>query len=238
MRMFAFMAGLMLAAPAFAQTKVVLADCKIGSGCRCNLSDATGEVAAVTIGSALPSGWQDMVLVNNDGDYFWSALSRDDIDLTYGGDGQCDLELFAAIVPEDGLWVGTAGTGSVGQCPAGLREQLQPQLDSIAIPRNVKWGGRFNPDAIAVGGKNTAITWTEVRPDYFTGAGMTNGGAGSNEIVAITVDYTATLISPTQMDGTLALRVEAKGGNQAILAQLGMADCKVDVPLEFVKRGG
>lgn len=237
MRLFVFIAGLMLAAPAFAQTKAVLAECATG-GCRCNLSEATGLDAATLFGTDLPDGWEDMVLVSADGSYFWSAASREDIDTAYGGDGQCDLELFAALVPEDGLWVGTAGKGKVGQCPAGLREQLQPQLDSIAIPRKVKWGGTFDPDAIVMGGKNTAITWTGVRPDYFTGTAVTNGGAGANAAVSISVDYTATLLSPTRMDGTVALRVKAKGGNQAILAQLGMADCKVDVPIEFAKTGG
>ncbi len=237
MRALFLILGLMLATPAVAQTKVVLADCKPG-GCRCNLSDATGDVAAVAIGLDLPTGWENMVLVNDDGKYFWSTASREDIDLIYGGDGQCDLELFAAIVPQDGLWVATAGAGSVGQCPADLRAQLQPQLDSVAIPRRVTWGGRFDPDRLAVGGTNTAITWTEVRPDYFTGAAVTNGGMGSNAVVDITVDFTATLISPTQMDATLALRVKAKGNNQAILAQLGMGNCKIDVPLLFTRTGG
>jgi hypothetical protein len=36
----------------------------------------------------------------------------------------------------------------------------------------------------------------------------------------------------------LALRVKAKGGNQAVLDQPGMGDCKVDVPLLFIRREG
>jgi len=33
----------------------------------------------------------------------------------------------------------------------------------------------------------------------------------------------------------LALRVKAKGGNQAILDQPGMGNCKADVPLLFIR---
>ncbi len=236
MRALLFIASLMLATPALAQTKVVLADCKPG-GCRCSLSNATGEEAAIATGIDLPDGWQDMTLVGDDGAYYWSQKSREDIDVTFGGDGQCDLELFAAVIPEDGTWLGTVGTAAVGQCPAGIAATLQPELDAMAFPRQMAWGGRFDPDALRIGKADRAIRWTEVRPDYFTGASVINGAAGASDVVEITVDYTATLVSPTQMDGTVALRIRAKGDNAAILAQLGMANCKVDVPLAFNRTG-
>jgi len=237
MRMFVLIAGLTLASPALAQTKMVLADCKAG-GCRCSLSEMDGRDVATFMLQEPPTGWQDMVLVGNDGDYFWSTRSREDIDTAFGGDGQCDLELFGKVVPEDGQWLGKPGNAVSAGCPPGLDAQVQPELDAMAFPRAVVWGGRFDPDKASVGGTNRVITWNEVRPDHFTGAAVTNGGAGSSSVVNITVDYTATLISPTQMAGTMALRIKARGANAAALKQLGMADCRVDVPFSFDKVGG
>ena len=237
MRSLMFVAGLMLSGPALAQTKVVMAECA-SNGCRCSLSELDGQDVSVTLGEELPGGWQDMVLVNDKGDFFWSARSREDIDTAFGGDGQCDLELFGALVPQDGQWLGKAGKGGASKCPAGLEAQMQPQLDAFAFPRAVVWGGRFDPDTLRIGSTTKAINWTQVRPDHFTGTAVTNNGVGSSAVVDITVDYTATLVSPTRMDGTLALRVKAKGNNAGILDQLGMGDCKVDVPFSFSRTGG
>ncbi len=237
MRAIFILLGLMLASPALAQTKVTLADC--GSvGCRCSLSEATGDEAAIALGLELPAGWEDMVLVNNDGFYFWSYQSREDIDIAFDGDGKCDLELFAELIPEDGAWLGTVGKATIAQCPPGLEAMLDPELAAMAFPRQMAWGDRFDPDKLRFGAADRVIRWTQVRSDYFTGAAVTNGGAGASAVVDIAVDYTATLVSPIRMDGTLALRIKAKGGNAAALKQLGMANCAVDVPFDFRKTGG
>ena len=76
------------------------------------------EEAGVVLGTPAPEGSTALIRVN--GDYIWSPLSPEDIDLAAGGDGQCPLEFFDTMAPEDGEWVGTVTDRRISQCPPGL----------------------------------------------------------------------------------------------------------------------
>jgi len=233
MRALFLILGLMLATPALAQTKVVLADCKPG-GCRCSLSNATGQEAAVTVGLDLPSDWENMVLVNNDGFYFWSYQSREDIDIVFDGDGKCDLELFNAMVPEDGTWKSSVRVQDVKGCLPQVAQMLPPMVDGTGHVKQIVWGGKFHPSQFVVGNAPDGIRWTEVRPDRFDGTFP----IPDNGVLDVTVTATATLTAPDTAEATMALRIgAANGANAGALAAIGMANCRVDAIYDFARIG-
>lgn len=102
--------------------KLVVAQCG-AEGCRCALSSVTAEEAGLVLGVAPPSTGGTLTLVEYEGSYIWSPLSLEEIDFAAGGDGQCPLDLFDAIAPEDEEWRGTISSGDKrsenpnGPCP-------------------------------------------------------------------------------------------------------------------------
>lgn len=115
-----------------------------------------------------------------------------DIDLAEGGDGQCPLELFDSMIPEDGAWVGTVTGQSISHCPPGLEAALVPVTDALVFPRDIAWGGSFHPDHIHMEGTARAIDWTRVSETHFTGQGPAASEAGASPLVQIGVTYDAT----------------------------------------------
>jgi len=233
MRALFLILGLMLATPALAQTKVVLADCK-PDGCRCSLSNATGLEATIAYGLELPSDWENMVLVNNDGFYFWSYQSREDIDIIFDGDGKCDLELFDAIVPEDGTWKSSVRVQDVKGCLPQVAQMLPPMVDGTGHIKQIVWGGKFHPSQFVVGNAPDGIRWTPVRPDRFDGTFP----IPDNGVLDVTVTATATLTAPDTAEATMALRIgAANGADASALAAIGMANCRVDAIYDFTRIG-
>jgi len=159
----------LLGAPLLAEGNVVLAECDEG-GCSCLLTDLSISDATIVLGQAPPAGATDPVLVESDGEYTWSALPVEDIDLVFGGTGECLLALFPAIVPLDGSWLGTVGERVVGaNCPAGVSGMLDPMLAGINERRQVVWDGVFHPVKIGDGHGPSGIVWTMITEDRFSG---------------------------------------------------------------------
>lgn len=107
------------------QEKLVVAHCKDG-GCRCALSAVTAEEVGLVLGVEPPAGQH--TLVHHDGAYTWSLLTPEDIDLAVGGDGQCILELFDTMLPENGQWQRRVTDREIVQCPPGLDAMLAARL--------------------------------------------------------------------------------------------------------------
>ena len=156
------------ALPVWAEGNVVFAECGEG-GCSCLLTDLTEEEARITLGEDPPEGEGEAGLVGSEGTLSWTRMSVEDLDLLYGGSGECELALFPAIIPADGTWLGTVGARSIGaNWPAGVETMVNPMLDGIAEQRQMRWEQEFHPRKISGFGPNP-IQWTMVNENYFTG---------------------------------------------------------------------
>ncbi len=227
-------AAFLTVAPVLAQEKVVVADCKDG-GCRCALGAVTAEEAGVALGVEPPPGHQ--TLVHYDGAYTWSPLTPEDIDLAVGGDGQCILELFDTMLPEDGQWQGRVTNREMSQCPAGLDAMLTPLTEAMVFPRNIQWGGAFHPDKIRMQGTAAAIDWTKAGENHFAGTGPTAANAGASSQVDIGVTYDARLIDPRLVRIIVAVKIRTTGLSQAVIDAAGLGKCNVTVNVDFAHLG-
>ena len=234
MRYALILAAFMAATPVLAQEKLTVADCGDG-GCRCALSAVTMEEAEIVLGTPAPEG--TTTLVRYGGDYIWSPLSLADIDLAAGGDGQCPLELFDAMLPEDGAWVGTVTGQNISQCPPGLEAALLPVTEAMVLPRDITWGGSFHPDRIRLEGTARAINWNRVSETHFTGEGPSGGSSGAASRVQIGVTYDARLIDPRLVRILVKLKVRTEGLSQAVIDAAGLGRCDVSVTVDLVRVG-
>lgn len=222
---------------ASAYEKLVVATCG-DDGCRCALSSVTAAEAGIVLGVAPPATDGPLTLVEFDGEYIWSPLSPEEIDLAAGGDGQCPLELFEAMVPEDGQWRGTIKERSVSQCPAMLEPMLAGLADQMVFARRMEWGGRFHPDKIRMEGAAAAIKWTKAGDNHFSGEGPKAGQRGPTSMVDIGVTYDARLVDPRAVAIVVGVNITAKGVSQAVIDAAGLGKCRVKVDVDFKRIGG
>lgn len=218
------------AAPVQAEEKLIVADCKDG-GCRCALSAVTAWEAGLVLGVAAPAGAH--TLVYYDGAYTWSPLTLEEIDLAVGGDGQCLLELFDTMLPEDGQWQGRVTKRDILQCPPGLDTMLTPVTEAMVFPRSMQWGGTFHPDKIRMEGTAAAIDWKKTGENHFTGTGPAAASAGAPSLVNIGVAYVARLLDPRRAEISVAVKIETKGASQAIIDAAGLGRCNISVNVDF-----
>lgn len=235
MRLALILAAFLAATPALAQEKLTVADCTEG-GCRCALSAVTMEEAGIVLGTPAPAGSTALVRLN--GEYIWSPLSLREIDFAAGGDGECPLELFDAMLPEDGAWVGTVTGQSISQCPPGLEAALVPVTEAMVLPRDITWGGSFHPDRIRLQGTARTIDWTRVSETRFTGEGPSGGSSGTSSRVQIGVTYDARLVDPRLVRILVQLKIRTEGMSQAVIDAAGLGRCDVSVTVDLARRGG
>lgn len=228
------LAAILTATPALAQEKLTVADCRDG-GCRCALSSVTMEEAGIVLGTPAPAGTATLVRMN--GEYIWSPLSLREIGIAAGGDGECPLELFDAMIPEDGTWIGTVTGQSISQCPPGLEAALAPVTDAMVFPRDIAWGGSFHPDRIRMEGSARQIAWTRVSETHFTGQGPAVQEAGASSLVQIGVTYDARLIDPRLVRILVRLKIRTEGLSQAVIDAAGLGRCDVSVTVDLTRTG-
>ncbi len=228
------LATALLAAPAMAQEKLTVADCTEG-GCRCALSAVTLQEAEVVLGTPAPEGTTALVRLN--GEYIWSPLSLREIDFAAGGDGECPLELFDAMIPEDGDWIGTVTGQTISHCPPGLDAALAPMTETLVFPRNITWGGSFHPDRIRMEGTARAIDWSQVSATHYTGQGPAVGESGATSRVQIGVTYDAKLIDPRLVRVLVKLKIRTEGLSQAVIDAAGLGRCDVSVTVDLARTG-
>lgn len=216
--------------------KLVVAQCG-AEGCRCALSAVTAEEAGLVLGVAPPSSRGTLTLVEYEGSYIWSPLSPEDIDLAAGGDGQCPLELFDAMAPEDGQWQGAIRQRSVSQCPAMLEPMLTGLSDQMVFARRMNWDGVFHPDKIRMEGNAAAIRWTKIGDNHFSGEGPSAGETGPTSMVDVGVTYDARLTSPRAVAITVGVNITARGVSQAVIDAAGLGNCRVRIEVDFARIG-
>lgn len=152
--------------------KAMVAACDAG-GCRCMVSSLTVEEMEVMFGELAPANAADQVLVFASGGVSWVASPFRDIHRSFGGSGECPIELFplaaakaddGARIPRDGMWEMRNVTADYSGCPRAAQfHQPAPEKKRIRI----NWGGRFDP------GRSfppiPGITWSKVDDNYWVG---------------------------------------------------------------------
>ncbi len=229
----------LLAMPALAEEKLVVATCG-EKGCVCALSSVTVDEATVVLGiDPPPPGKGEVKLVEYNGQVMWSRLPLRQINIVAGGNDECPLRLFPdeEMVPLDGAWVGTATPITSKGCPPGLDALLAPLLKGVVIPRQMAWGGSFNPDKMRDQSSEQAVSWSKVTPRSFKGevANMPDASAAAK----ISVDFQATLVSPEAIRGVIRLRLKSKAGAGAskVLEMAGLANCLSVTRYDFRRTG-
>jgi hypothetical protein len=217
-------------APAQQQTgeKIVIAQCGDG-GCRCTLSDFDHETLSFLTGQDLPADAVKGTLVRYGGETYLSPLTPDEVHQKAGGEGRCELALFDPIVPLDGRWQGTVRVQSMSGCHPQVAAMVPEIAAGMENTVQVRWDGHFHPQKLAADGGSGVAEWTEQGPGSFTGRLR----VPQNEVLKITADMTARLTAPDRATATLRLRIAAEGGNKAVLAAAGMADCRTFSVYDF-----
>jgi len=226
-----FLAGLALLLStsfATAQEKVVVATCTSGEGCDCLLSDVTIEEARILLGEGPPPGVEPLLVQTSDG-FVWSHVTASDLDLVLGGNGECELALFPAIEPKDGLWRGTVASQNVSGCPAGLESRLVPPLGGVNETRRMEWGGVFRPDLISHPG-DTPIQWTKITEDRYRGTMP----MPATDQVRLSAEWISEIKDPEYVRSDLDVAIASAASGAAMI---GLANCKIHVVVEFRRIG-
>lgn len=228
------LALLILPAPALAEEAIIFADCG-DAGCTCRISPISAEEIALITGQPTPPDAAQQTLVMHGGQFIWSPVPRDDIDLAMGGDGVCEIELFEEINPEDGTWTGTVEVTGISGCHPQVAAMVPPLVEGMTQTQSITWGGVFNPARLATGGQSPVVQWTRVRLDYFTGTVAME----PNGVLDVSVDATATLLAPDRAAATLSIRFNPVSGEDAgALALIGMNGCEANAAYDFRRTGG
>jgi hypothetical protein len=229
-----FLALLVLPAPAFAEDAIIFAECGDG-GCTCRVSAISADEIALVTGQPTPPDAARQTLVLHDGQFIWSRTPRDDLDLAMGGDGVCEIEVFAAIIPQDGTWEGTVEVTGISGCHPTVAAMVPPMVEGMRQTQSITWGGAFDPARLATGGQSPVVQWTRVRSDYFTGTVP----MAPNGVLDVSVDATATLLAPDRAAATLTIRFDpVSAADAGALALIGMDGCEANAAYEFRRTGG
>jgi hypothetical protein len=213
--------------------KIVVAKCG-DAGCQCTLSDFDLETLSFLTGQELPAEAVKGTYVTYRGESYLSPLTPDEVHQIAGGEGRCEMALFDPIIPRDGLWQGTVRVQSMSGCHPQVAEMVPAIAAAMENTVQVVWdGGRFHPQELATGGGSDVVEWTEQGPGSFTGRLR----VPENDVLTITTGATAKLTAPDRATATLRLRIAAEGGNKAVMAAAGMADCRTFAVYDFKRIG-
>lgn len=213
--------------------KIQIATCT-NSGCTCRVSNLTLEEVAATAPVVIEDGAEDKTLVRTpDGKLGWSAMAPADLDLLYGGQGSCPLELFDEMTPQDGNWQIRAGATDASACPMLGASIGAPPMSSAV--RQINWGGSFHPDKLMAESAGM-VRWSSTGPRSWRGVLADEAMSSSDGATAASVIWTLTLVSTTEVQGNSVFdySISSNAGDAAVNAILGGLQCKTQTP--FVAR--
>lgn len=218
---------------ALAQEKAVVARCG-DDGCSCLLSSVTADEAAVVYGLDAPPKPDSVLVVPESGTPEWSVISADEVDLLYGGDGVCELQMFDEILPKDGMWKGTVKAEVIKGCPAAMVPSLKTATQAMANTRDIDWNGMFHPDKLRdpTAGER-AFDWDRKAPGVWAGTGRFNRDSGP---LGLEMQSLAMVQTPEHITATMTIAVgldAADAQAKAILKASGLADCSVNAEYDF-----
>ncbi|MFN3609261.1 MAG: hypothetical protein ACK4Y9_09370 [Hyphomonas sp.] len=224
--LFGLVALFFLTFPAHAE--FVIAKCSIAAGCQCKLADVTVADMELITGEKAPKGAKDQTLVMVPGrDPYWTAGDRTEINVTYGGMGQCDVQLFDAMAPEDGNWTIQIAATDLSACPM-LRGKGVDMGGLKSASRNIQWGGKFHPSKLADAG-NVEQRWSKVGENSWRGTMMDDQRSGGGASVI----HGYTLVNPRLIKGysLFNFNIDMPSEEAAIMASMGMPmNCRSYTP--------
>lgn len=204
------------AAPARAE--FAIAECSISNGCSCRMADLTVADFELLTNTTAPDGARDMTLVHVPGsDPYWTSVDRTQINNTYGGTGQCDLQLFNSHGPEDGNWKVTAGQPDLSACPM-LKGKMPVGGLMESATRHIEWEGSFHPSRLSDAGP--PVDWRKVGRNSWRGT-LFNDQRGTSGAKVV---HGMTLENPRLIRGwsLFEFKIDLPAEEAAILSSMGM----------------
>lgn len=213
-------AMLACAAATPARAEFVIASCTQSAGCTCRLADLTVDDLALVTGEKPPAGARDMTLVHTPGrDPYWTSADRTEINVLHGGAGQCDVQLFAEMVPENGTWTLSAEQTNLERCPM-LRGKALENAGLRSATRSIVWDGAFHPSKL-IDADAGSIRWKKIGDNRWRGTLFDEKRGGTS---GATVQHEFTLVTPRLIQGlsSFDFNIDVPAEQAAIMASMGV----------------
>lgn len=221
-----------------AQAQMVqIAMCMEG-GCTCHVTGTTLADVEMIIGAPNPQGAADMTLVVYENQYSWRSQTPAQIDASFGGPGDCPIELEAPLIPEDGMWRITTGTTDASACPLfSLTGQAVPGQIS-GETRQINWGGWFRPSKLMAGAEGH-VSWTSTGGHSWRGVLVDKRLSDGSGSTGASVIWRVNLVSPTEITGSSIFEydISSSEADAAALAILQNMQCRTVTPFTARKVG-
>lgn len=159
---------------------ILMAVCTSKQGCSCYLTDKSVKELSVLIPTTPPEGVPPLVAIA-DGTLGWSTITKEELDLTYGGMGLCDPQIFRPDetgLPQNGLWELTITGHELSGCPQQVADAISKEvIVGQGRQRNIVWPNPFSPAPLTE--DNPAMNQWVRRSDGSWHTVMTRQGGGN-----------------------------------------------------------
>lgn len=188
---------------------LIVATCRQGEGCHCYQSSHSLATLETQTDLAPPEGLDAPILVSLDGALFWSGESGHAVDLTYGGDGLCDPQIFPAGetgLPRNGVWAMTITGHSLSGCPDQVASAITGDIGlGHSERRPITWPRPFTMAPLTADNP-AAGPWVDQGGGVWRNEVLnTSGSMGGNARVTMT----ARVVSPTEIAVTSVFSTDA-----------------------------
>lgn len=218
--------------------------CRTGQGCTCLNMDA--GLLPVLMGSetlgdmTLP---ETIVVDRSTNTTFRTRRSAQEVHQSYGGSGECPVDDGPAeLVPLDGTWQWRTRNETATGCPPMMAGMLAASRTETLNAR-VAWDGRFHPQRLAASlpqpemSQMSPYIWRELSSNRWLSDNIRERTCEDGTCVDVALSLSMNLVAADRITGLLTLRTRVEGGQSAVLASFGMADCRVRVSYEIVHLG-
>lgn len=221
-----------------AQAQMVqIAMCMEG-GCSCHVPGTTLADVEIILGAPNPPGAADMTLVIHEKEYSWRSQTPAQIDASFGGRGECLVQLEAPLIPEDGMWRIATGATDASACPLfSLTGQAVPGTMS-GETRQISWGGWFSPSKL-MSGAIGHVNWTSTGGHAWRGVLVDERLSDGSGSTGASVIWRVNLVSPTEISGSSVFEydISSSEADAAALAILQNMQCRTVTPFTARKVG-
>lgn len=191
---------------------LIVATCRQGEGCHCYQSSHSLATLETQTDLSPPEGLDAPILVSLDGALFWSEESGHAVDLTYGGDGLCDPQIFPASetgLPRNGVWVMSVTGHSLSGCPDQVASAIAGDIGiGRSERRSITWPRPFSMAPLTADNP-VAGPWVDQGGGvWHTEVLNASGAMGGNARVTMTARIVSTAeIAVTSVFSTDALAI-------------------------------
>ena len=151
---------------------------------------------------------------------------------------QTDTAGDAGNVPVDGTWQLQTGEVSAENCPAGFETALDGVVAGMSGPRDIAWGGAFDPARLGLDVALPGLSWQEIGDGAWTGETYLEPIPGQPPFLIGIATVDVALTNPDTVGGRLTLRAFASGTAVASLISKGLEACEVRAGLSLAGPGG